>query len=130
MCEIMNCNRQDHKAKGLCSLHYQRSKIITRGLEDGIGGEFMFKTLDITPLTGTVEELEQFIFEGVKDTQRLLITTLPDQLLITRKQFDQLAKRPEMHQMYASKDFFYYTPLNVMEVRVKEEYKPLSEPEI
>jgi len=71
------------------------------------------KHREITPL-------KQEIYNAVKDTQRVIIRELPNQLLMTREQFDLLQEEPEFQRMYESKDFLYYTPMNVMEVRVKQ----------
>ena len=79
----------------------------------------MSKPLDITGINKTGEELRQAILDGVKDTQGALMMELPDQLIMTREQFNELQPDPELQQMYQSKDFLYHTPLNAMEVWVK-----------
>ena len=77
------------------------------------------KVLDITNLKETGLELRIAIIQGVKDTQRTIIQELPNELLMTKKQFKDLQKDPMLQLMYDSKDFLYQTPMSVMEVRVK-----------
>jgi len=79
----------------------------------------MPKPIDISGITKTGDELKQEILNAVKDTQGVLMMELPDQLIMTKEQFEELQPDPDMQQMYESKDFLFYTPLNVMEVWVK-----------
>ena len=76
-------------------------------------------TLDITNLKETGADLIAAILQGVKDTQRTIIQDLPNELLITKAQFNMLQTQPEMYDMFASGEYFYRTPRNVMEVVVK-----------
>jgi hypothetical protein len=73
--------------------------------------------LDITDTKLKGEELKKEIWNRVKETQRLVIQTLPDVLRMTQDQFDEL--KPDMDLMYQSNLHLYKTPDNVMEVEVK-----------
>ncbi len=76
------------------------------------------KILDITPLKERGDALKKMIVQGVKDTQKWIIQDLPNELHMTRKQFEMLQTDPEMMGTHNSQDHLYMTPLNVMEVRV------------
>lgn len=77
------------------------------------------KVLDarVSKLDG--DKLKEEIFESVKHSQRgQLYRELPSVLIISHKQFVSL--QDDLPQMHDSKERFYYTPLNVMEVEVDE----------
>lgn len=65
------------------------------------------------------QSLHTAIIQAVKDTQRLVIQELPSELHMSRDQFDILQTNPELQGLYDSKEFIYYTPEAIMEVRVK-----------
>lgn len=77
------------------------------------------KTLDITGFKETGVELMKAIENAVGDTQRVLITELPNQLAMTRGQFNELMELSGMPEMLDSKDRMYITKHNVMEVTIK-----------
>lgn len=76
--------------------------------------------IDITDLKETGEALKQAIFNAVKDTQGILLAPLPNVLLMTKAQYDDLDPNPEMVKAYKSKDRIYVTPLNAMDIVVKD----------
>lgn len=78
------------------------------------------KTLDITEFREKGRELFEAIEKAVGDTQRVLIQDLPNEILMTNTQFDDLNSLSGFTQMYKSKDRLFQTRYNVMEVRVKE----------
>lgn len=78
------------------------------------------RVLDITKWSQTGNELKRGIVDAVKDTQQPILTELPGEILMTHDQFDMLVTDPQAKGMYDSKDFVYMTPLNSMEVRVKQ----------
>jgi len=80
----------------------------------------MTKVLDITDAKETGLMLKQAILSAVKDTQRIILAPLPDQLLMTKDQYDMLQDDPDMQKMYQSDNLLYITPLNAMEVKVKQ----------
>lgn len=57
------------------------------------------------------------ITNAVKDTQRYIIHELPNQIIMTKKQYQVLQHDPDM--LHNEKDHLYITPLNVMEVVVQ-----------
>lgn len=73
--------------------------------------------LDITGFRERGSELKIAITNAVKDTQRVIIRTLPDDLIMTKKQFKMLRSTPEMMETNA-KEYLYITSYNVMEIRV------------
>lgn len=78
------------------------------------------KTLDITGFKEKGKQLHDAIVAAVKDTQRIIITDLPDEILMTQTQFDNLQKTRGMMESTYIEDFYLYnTDLNIMEVRVK-----------
>jgi hypothetical protein len=78
--------------------------------------------LDITSLPSSHLglQLRKDILNGVRDTQGIIMSPLPNILLMTKPQFDDLVTDPAMEHMYQSTDYMYFTELNVMEVRVKD----------
>lgn len=84
-----------------------------------LGNDFMQdKVLDITPLRETGEELVRAIYNAVRDTQVPIMTQLPNILLMTAAQYKDLDHH--MINAYKSKDRVYMTPLNAMDVVVKD----------
>ncbi len=76
--------------------------------------------LDIRHLTETGDELKKKILVMIDDTQSpLLITPLPNLLVMTGRQYDQMQTDPDMLGRY-SESRIYVTPLNAMDVRVWE----------
>jgi hypothetical protein len=77
-------------------------------------------TLDITSWQDKNEHLQEKILKHIKGLHKtLLIMPMPDELLLTQSQFDQLAKLSNMGTMYHSNDRMFFTDWNVMEVKVK-----------
>lgn len=65
------------------------------------------------------QELYQLIVDSVAASQRFLLVTLPDRLIVTQKQFASLNNFTE--EMYETSDRLFRTPLNVMEVIIDRE---------
>lgn len=76
--------------------------------------------LDITGILERGDALKQEIVSAVKDTQSVLLTKLPNILLMRPDQFEDLNGGDEMAQMYQSQQRMYVTPQNAMEVVIKE----------
>lgn len=74
--------------------------------------------LDVTDckLKGTALQVE--IVNRVKDTQRLLMSPLPDILILSRDQYEDLEHDASMLSTQDSKDRLYNTGLNVMEIKI------------
>lgn len=64
----------------------------------------------------TLETLNAAIQLAVKDTQRVLIRELPNQIKMTPAQYDLLQSDSDLKGDYDTKDKLYRTPMNVMEV--------------
>lgn len=77
-------------------------------------------TLDITDFKEQGVELAKAIENAVKDTQRVVIRELPNELLMTQAQFDDLQKVTGTFESYIPDYYMFKTKLNVMEVRVKD----------
>lgn len=87
----------------------------------------MSDTIDITPLKETGLELRQAIYNAVQDTQSaVLLTPLPNILIMTFAQYENLDPYGDMVGAYQSKQRIYITrhedgkPLNAMDVVVKD----------
>lgn len=78
------------------------------------------RILDITDFKEKGIELMTAIENAVGDTQRVIITPLPDELLMTQDQFDELMRLSGLHEMEGTEDRMFITKFNVMEVRVKQ----------
>lgn len=77
------------------------------------------KVLDITDIKKkSKEDLKKDIIEGIKDTQRVIIQQLPNELLMRVDQYKLLQDDPEMKHAFTSDNHLYWTPDAVMEVRV------------
>lgn len=83
--------------------------------------------LDITHWRQKGADLHTEIVNAVKSTQSVIIQPLPNILTMTQAQYDSLLLLKNMPEMYQSKERFYYTPLNVMEVRVSNRTKQTFE---
>jgi hypothetical protein len=75
--------------------------------------------LDITDFKEMGAELRKVIVEAVRSTQSVVITTLPNIIKMTQKQYDSLLEQQNMVEMYQSTERMYVTPYNVMEVQVE-----------
>lgn len=86
--------------------------------------------IDITPEREVDrEKLRAIIFNAVKDTQSaVLLAPLPHLLVMTKAQYDILDPDPDDPEVddpyivaaYRSKDRIYLTPLNAMDIVVKD----------
>lgn len=84
----------------------------------------MSDILDITYEKQTGLDLMVRINELVKETQSVLLRTLPSVILMTQAQYDKLSTIDgSMPEMFNSTERFYITPHNVMEVSVKNPTK-------
>lgn len=79
----------------------------------------------ISPKQGI--ELTEEIYASVADTQKWIVTTLPDQLIVTQKQHAILNSYTE--EMFGTSDRIYVTPFNVMEVIIDREIDIVPEVE-
>lgn len=77
------------------------------------------ETIDITDCRLTGNALKREILERVKDTQRLLIRTLPNRIIMTKKQFKELSADPQMIDVGTSEERIYMTRMNAMDVIVQ-----------
>lgn len=87
-------------------------------------------TLDISSLPETVkgEALRLAIFNAVKDTQSVVVQQLPNELVMTKAQFDNLNPYGDMRYFgtddeinpYKPKDYVWVTPMNAMDIVVKD----------
>lgn len=68
--------------------------------------------LDMRVSPNTGNELKEEIVHSVKRSQSTLITTLPDRLILTQKQFVSL--QDDMQNMDQTEDRLYITPYNAM----------------
>lgn len=87
-------------------------------------------TLDITSLTERGEALKQAIFNAVKDTQAIIMAPLPNELIMTAAQYEDQDPLGDMAQAYKSKDRVYITPLNAMDIVVKDPENFTPEPDV
>lgn len=78
------------------------------------------KTLDITDFKKHGMELAEEINSAVWSTQRLIIQPLPDEIVMTQSQFNELSKLSGMDEMYGTEGHIWYTRHNVMEVVVRD----------
>jgi hypothetical protein len=76
--------------------------------------------LDITELREHGVALHEAICNAVKDTQGLILAPLPDVLVMTARQYEELDPLGGMASAYQSKDRIYMTPMNAMDVVVKD----------
>lgn len=80
------------------------------------------EVLDITDLRETGPELRKKIVEAVRDTQSVIITTLPNVLLMTVAQYQDLDPYGDMVGAYNSQQRLYKTEYNVMDIVVKDQH--------
>lgn len=76
--------------------------------------------LDITPWKQKGWELKVEIENAVASTQSIIIQPLPNILIMTKAQYDDLQHDPEMIGAYQSTQHLYLTPHNVMDVVIKD----------
>jgi hypothetical protein len=67
-----------------------------------------------------IKDLKEMILAGVRATQKFVITTLPNVLVLNTKQYRALQPDPMLQSMRMAEKQVYVTPQNVMEVRVNE----------
>lgn len=79
--------------------------------------ELDVRDVDDMPAT----DLHKVICDAVEATQKPLLTTLPDVILMNHKQY--LLALPYTAEMKYTTDRIYITPFNIMEVEVDESYK-------
>lgn len=79
----------------------------------------------ISPLLG--KELYDEILKSVAATQRFILTTLPDVLVITQKQFVSLHDFTQ--ELYNTTDRFMFTPHNAMEIVIDRKVDTVQEVE-
>lgn len=77
-------------------------------------------TLDIRDCKLIGNDLKLEIVNRVKETQRLVLQPLPDMLILTKVQYEDLEDDPRMMPMYASKARIYITSENAMELDIRE----------
>ncbi len=73
------------------------------------------------------EDLAAEIAYSIERGQRFIVTTLPDVLVVTQKQFVSL--QPYTQAMYNTTDRMYVTPWNVMEVVIDRDIDIVPEVE-
>lgn len=79
----------------------------------------MFNILDITSYKEKGQELHDRIVKVVKSyAKSKLIIELPNKLVMTQKQYDDLSLLSGMYDVYYTEDKMYQTPYSVMEIRV------------
>lgn len=77
-------------------------------------------TLDVTDRKEKGIGLHNIIVkEAKRASQSSLSIPIPNVLLLTQKQYDDLNNLSKLENMYHSEDKLYVTPYNVMEVRVQ-----------
>ena len=79
-------------------------------------------TLDITSYKVKGKELLELIDQAVRDTQKVILRPLPDRIIMTKDQFDDLAKIIKLPDMHNSKERMLITRYNVMEIDVKDKH--------
>lgn len=79
------------------------------------------KELDITDVQLKGKELIDDIENKVYETQRYAVGFLPDYLILTKKQFEDLATQLKLPNMWDTEDRMYITKYNVMEVVIRDE---------
>lgn len=75
--------------------------------------------LDIRDWKQTGEALKTEIGNAVKATQSIIIQPLPNKLVMTRTQYEDLEQDPEMRSFQGSVERIFITPHNAMDVIVK-----------
>jgi hypothetical protein len=76
-------------------------------------------TIDIREWKMTGDDLKKEIVNAVRDTQRYVIQTLPNKLVMTPAQYDDLQHDPEMHGFYKEQQRVYVTTENAMDVIIE-----------
>ena len=81
-------------------------------------------TLDVSDRREKGLELHKVIVSEVKRTVKSnLFLPIPNLLLLTQTQWDDLSSLTGVDNMYYSEDRFYTTPYNIMEVRIDKRNK-------
>lgn len=80
----------------------------------------MFNVLDITDFKEKGTALKKAIVEAVKGTQSVVIRELPNQIVMTQKQYDELKPGFNVQEFSGQEYYMYQTPYNVMEIEVKK----------
>jgi hypothetical protein len=75
-------------------------------------------SLDVTDCRLRGDALRVEIVNRVKDTQRLVLQPLPDMLILSRDQYEDLEHDASMLSTSDSKDRLYNTGMNVMELKI------------
>ena len=83
--------------------------------------------LDMRVSSAVGEDLAAEIVHSIDHSQTFIMTTLPDQLIVTQKQFFSL--QPYTEQMYNTTDRMYVTPRNAMEVIIDRNIDTIDEVE-
>ena len=91
------------------------------------GADESTNTLDITDLKEHGLALHEAICNAVKDTQSIVIRQLPNILLMTLAQYQELDPLGDMNGAANAKQRIYMTPLNAMDVVVKNGKEMLFE---
>lgn len=79
-------------------------------------------SLDITDYKESGQKLKKRIENEVRDTQTVVVHALPNKIIMTQRQYNDLSGQPEMMDMVGEGQSYwlYRTKLNVMEVEIKE----------
>ena len=81
----------------------------------------MFNILDITSWMEKGQDLHDRIVKVVKSyAKSKLIIELPNKLVMSQKQYDDLSVLSGMYDVYYTEDKMYQTPYNVMEIGVEK----------
>lgn len=81
--------------------------------------------LDIRDFKEKGDDLRKVILDAVEDTQRVLVRPYPDRLVLTKDQYNELARTDGMSKMYdpiqsiGQEFFMYQTKHNVMEIEIR-----------
>lgn len=79
----------------------------------------MSNEFDIRGYKQKGHELAKLINDEIALSQKYILTPLPDVLVMTQEQYDDLHKIKGLEPMYKSEDQIFVTPHNVMECRVR-----------
>ena len=81
-------------------------------------------TLDITSWKLHGQELSDRIIKEVKSfAKSKLLVPIPDILMMTQDQYDDLNRQNGMYDVFYTEDKMYRTPYNVMEIRIDKRRK-------
>lgn len=79
----------------------------------------IFDTLDIRDWPQQGDALKLEIANAVASTQSVIIRELPNKLIMSQAQYQQLEHDPDLKSFPGSVDRIYVTPHNAMDVIVK-----------